>query len=416
MTAFAATAVHQEIHDLAEQIGFIHRVEEMPTFDPRSDRQLREVGLEGPDPVERERALWELAQRLRSAAVPTLSEAFARETVPSIRWNLLWLAVKVGGGDAFPLLESAVGDPHVDVRDWAKLFLRETVGADLAMEHRQAAYTTAGDFDQTLPLQIAGFALVVVPGMGARRASLSPLWFEQIMGRVLACTNLDTIASDLVIEKNLCGYHPDGSDHYEIFPFSGVSWNSGETMQHRYESCTLRPFYTSGKVEDRSREVFDNVPVILNRGAETTPSKLEVLRATDLREIRVLPQQPLLQPGRIPATLEKPIPTTDLRGIKLLDGRVVTSVRGQFFGWAHTSLEHFTRTGRVDAGTVQLANPLDPRTAPYVNTYLCGTFRGKLSDWDGDGVADLNLIPCHGTADGKLDYTLDGTHAPDPFA
>jgi hypothetical protein len=99
----------------------------------------------------------------------------------------------------------------------------------------------------------------------------------------------------------------------------------------------------------------------------------------------------------------------------LINGRVVRDVRGQFFGWASTSIEQFMAAGAVLPGTVQLSNPIDERTRDGVNTYLCGTFRGKLGDFDGDGFLDVNLIPCHGTIAGELDLDLDGVADADPF-
>ena len=320
----------------------------------------------------------------------------------------MWLALKHGRQGAVPLLEAARTDAHREVRDWARVFLREVTGEPVASEYDEGMYLPDSPFDQTLPLQIAGFAILQLPGMGAVRATLSPLWFEQIMGRVLACTNRATFMKNLTIEKCLEAYHPDGTNHYEIFPFAGVSWATAEgSIQHRYESITRRTFYRSGKVEDRSMGVDKDVPVILNRKAASTGEVLSVRppEAGDFRD-------------RVDLTPAREAGTTALaggRGIKLLNGTVVRTVRGQFFGWAHTSLGHYLKHNRVLPGTVQLVDPLHEATADLVNTYLCGTFRGKIGDYDGDGRLDVNLIPCHGTATGELDYHADGSLAADPF-
>jgi hypothetical protein len=379
--------------DLAETTGFIRRIEDVPSFDERSDDSLREQARSHSDPIERERALWELAYRLRGESVSFLADTLGSETNPAIRWNLLWLAVKVGREGSFPLLESALSDDHREVRDWTKLFLRDLGVLTLPAEYTEGVYTTQGAFDQTLPLQIAGFAIVDIPGLGTRRVVISPMWFESIMGRVMACTNVETFMSDLVVEKELKGYHIDGSNHYEIYPFKGVSWPTSDgRMQHRYESSTRRTFYRSGKAEDRSEGVDSDLLVAIERTGTTRRIALPVSRLDD--DLRV----------------------TDNRGLQLRRNGVVESVSGQFFGWAHASIKHYLNSGKILAGTVQLGNPGNDATRGMINTYLCGTFRGKLSDHDGDGRVDVNLVPCHGTVQGVLDYLADGKCLEDPHA
>lgn len=368
--------------DLAERAGFIGMAEEVHSFDSRPDSEIREVACSHSDPIERERALWEYAHRKGEDAIPLLKTILDHEENAAIRWNLLWLALKVGKEQAISLVHAALSDDHREVRDWAKVYLKEVALEEFPAEYTEGTYISSSPFDQTLPLQIAGYALVDIPGMGTVRVTLSPLWFTHILGRVLACTNRDTFMKDLTIEKCMESYHPDASDHYEIFPFSGVSWRtSDERVQHRYESNTLRHFYRSGKVEDKSNGVDQEVPVILNRSAST---ESVTMHATSDESVTGAHQ-------------------------------VVATVRGQFFGWAYTSLEHYTAHGKVLPGTVQLANPLHEATADMVNTYLCGTFRGKLGDYNNDGKVDINLIPCHGTPEGKVDYFADGTLKPDPY-
>jgi len=384
------------LEDSSGIASFNGMLEELESFDLRSERKLEEAAFDDGDAMERERAIWELAVRKKRPALGCIERMYRAEPDRSLRWNLLWLAVKTAGSDAWPLLDLALKDGDHEVRDWARLFLAELAGSTWASQYATGRFTAAGAFDQTLPLQIAGFAVVEIPGGPRLRATLSPLWFNYVMGRVLACTNLDTIMRDLVVEKCLSGYNPDGSDHYEIFKFAGVSWPTRDGhVQHRYESLSTRPFYSSGRVKDKSAAVLQDVPVILNRAADTGGNLLAVEQTT----------------SAIPDAV-----ADNGRGARLDGGTLVHSVRGQFFGWAATSLSHFGDAGRILPGTVQLASPVHESTAELTNTYLCGTFRGKIGDLDGDGFADVNLIPCHGTVDGRLDLNLNGRCDRDVYA
>lgn len=380
--------------DLAEATGFIGEIESVPSFDVRTDAILLETVMDSPNPIVRERALWELAYRQGNQSINLLTDVYNAEPIPCIRQNLLWLSLKLTELSALPLLEIALEDENREVRDWAKLYMNEATGTELAPEYTKAYFTEEGIYDQTLPLQIAGFAIIDVPNIGAVRATLSPLWFEKIMGRVLACTNRDTFMTNLTIEKCIYDYEGTGKHHFETYPFRGISWKSKDgRTQHRYESISDRKFYLSGKVLDESMGVI-TTPVIINRGASTVDDGLAFVsteRPTFSTDIFRTPLEvPRSQPERINTTA-----TTGERGLRLLNGRVVRGVRGQFFGWAATSLEHYKNAGDVEPGTVQLANPLNSETSAFVNTYLCGTFRGKLGDYDGDGEAELNLIECH---------------------
>ena len=49
-----------------------------------------------------------------------------------------------------------------------------------------------------------------------------------------------------------------------------------------------------------------------------------------------------------------------------------------------------------------------PEVGPLTNTFLFGGFKGKVVDWDNDGVLDLNYLPSYATAKGEIDSDLDG--------
>jgi hypothetical protein len=382
-------AIMAERHsaDLAERVRFeVNAAASFASFDQRSDDELLRVASNHDSAMERERALWEYAYRHGSDALASIDKYLHTEPEPSVRWNLLWLSVKLGGDAALPLIKRALHDENCEVRDWARLFLEELTSEPYGMEYSSAVYESTGTFDQTLPLQIAGHANVLVPNVGWVRARLSPLWFAHIMGRVMACTNVETFMTDLIIEKELKGYNPDGSNHYEIFLFRGASHLITDTIaQHIYESNTMRPFYQSGKVKEG---IPYSSPVCLTRIAFT---------------------------DRVQIAIGERSGASDLRGQRLAEFGVVRSVRGHFSGWAYTDLSRYLATGEVQPGTVQLVSTADPIVGKRANTVLYGTFRGKLGDLDGDGQFDVNSIPCHGTVDGLIDLDCDGIADADPF-
>lgn len=371
--------------DEAEAAAFNGMVLDLPSFDPRSPTELEECVFSHREPRERERALWELAYRDIEHRGELIQRGFRTESDPLVRANMIWLTLKVAPSEAHSLISLALHDDHPEVRDWARLYDSELRGKRFDSEYRSGVFIRGTCFDQTLPLQIAGFAVVGVPG-GDRRVVLSPSWFAHIQGRVMACTRNDTFMTDLTIEKTYFGYHPDGSDHYEIYPFRGKSWDTSDgRTQHRYLAKAIRPTYLSGKVEEEPVHTVV-VPMNGNRAATTGRQDVQVvMRDADGHSSEAV-------------------------------NRVVTDVRGQYFGWAFASLHHYLEAGDIQPGTVQLVSPVEDETAPLVNCYICGTFRGKLSDHNGDGMVDINEIPCHGTPDGRLDYSGDGSFAADPFA
>ena len=204
----------------------------------------------------------------------------------------------------------------------------------------------------------------------------------------MACTNASTITTDLVIEKAVRGMHPDGSDHYEIFKFRGMSSELSETqLEHHYVSSMSRAFYPSGIVEEGPSAAE---PIELQRVAATAFSRPgEFAIGGDGARARRL------------ATADR-LP-------------FVKSVRGRYFGWAAVNIPAVLQAGTVGAGHVQLSNPTGAVSGPMTNARLYGIFRGKVSDHTGSGAASVNLVPCHGTLDGEHDLHCDGIKAPDPF-
>jgi hypothetical protein len=195
-----------------------------------------------------------------------------------------------------------------------------------------------------------------------------------------------------MVEKRIFGFHQDGTDHFEIYKFKGFTFYPKPGISHHiYESRSSHTFYPSGKVKDLSVPPVHDVGVILNRLAEPWI---------------VRPQRPVRQQaGLFGNTPGKPLPK-----------KFVESVRGKYFGAAYINIERLMKQQFViGPGEVQLSTLFHPIAGPLTNMFLFGSFKGKLSDLNGDGLIDLNTEPAHCTTDGQLDYGLKGFANPDPY-
>lgn len=373
----------------SEAMTFNSMVLDLPTLDGRTVRDLETAKNTDPSPLERERAIWELAYRDIPNKLDMIIKAFRNEDDPRVRYNLLWLARKLAGGDATTLVEAAMTDEDREVRDWARLHMSQITGRVYEPECNVGVVVRGCQYDQTLPLEVSGFGVMSLDGADMR-AVLSPLWFERIQGRVMACPRRQTFMTDLMVEKAHFNYHEDGSDHYELYPFAGKSWWSDEnTAHHRLLATPTQRTYLSGKVgEDRDNYV--ETTAALARAANTIRRPAAVI-ARDKDEV--------LSPDA-----RKP----------MAEASIVSHVSGQYFGWGYASTKHFLANNDFLPGTVQLISPTAKETRHLMNWYMCGTFRGKTSDHNKDGYLDVNEIVCHGSPDGRLDYYGDGTFAEDP--
>lgn len=367
-------------NDPAEYIDFARPIAEnyLP-FDSRSNSELEESAFGLGTALERERALWEFADRSSVRALPVIERFLGAETDSMARQGALWLALKTVGTEAVPLLEAHRDAEDPEVADWARVLLTDATGQAESRVYTSAVVEESGHFDQTVPLIISGNVIVDQPD-GPVRAVVSPQWFDSLMGRVLASTNVDTIRTDLTIEKRIAGYHEDGSPYLEIYPFRGTSVSyGGNHLEHTYLSETLRPYYPSGIVEQGEPV---NVPIALNRIAMTSLAK-----------------QGEFDIGGTGARADR---------LRSAEAPFVKSVRGRYFGWAAVNLEAVLEAGEVQAGQIQLANPTDPVAGERTNARLYGTFRGKAGDYTGAGrQMTLNSEKCHGRPDGSIDVLTD---------
>lgn len=372
-------------NDPAEHIDLIRPLADnyLP-FDVRNKKALLTAVKDEVSDMERERALWELADRIGEEAVPHVQNFIRAESSRDLRQGGLWLIMQLMGQSSMPLLERYFMDGDPEVADYARVMHSDLSGRRAVRVFSEAEVEDGHHFDQTVPLMISG-QVIVNSDVGPTRARLSPLWFDAILGKVTACTNADTIATNLVIEKALEGLHKDGSTHYEVFPFRGTSVAYADRlMEHTYMSETIRPFYSSGVVEDGPSV---GIPVSLLRVAVTN--------IADSGEWTLHGQE---------------------RAAKLRNHEhpFVTSVRGRFAGWAASNMDRITEEG-VRAGLVQLSSTCHEIAGPMTNTKVFGIFRGKPADLSGNGRLSLNGYRAHGDANGTMDFFADGSMAPDPL-
>ena len=91
----------------------------------------------------------------------------------------------------------------------------------------------------------------------------------RVYGQALACPITETREHSLVIAKTLKGLHDDGSEHYESFLFRGFTDRTTPySGKFYFEASAPRPFYKSGRADDGSEGVVENVPIPFAREGE----------------------------------------------------------------------------------------------------------------------------------------------------
>ncbi|HEU4509527.1 MAG TPA: hypothetical protein VFR78_14880, partial [Pyrinomonadaceae bacterium] len=96
--------------------------------------------------------------------------------------------------------------------------------------------------------------------------------------------------------------------------------------------------------------------------------------------------------------------------IRVKGRKAIEYVRGLFQGWSYVNLERIENSGGdfFFPGNSILSTLHHPVVGPKTNGFVNGRFKGKVVDWDGDGVIDLNYLPAHATTKGEVDSNLDG--------
>jgi hypothetical protein len=358
----------------AWESNFAHVLDRISmTLDPRSPDALRDVALNHRDPVMREQALYQYADRNEPDAVELLAHAAARDTDREIRWDALWALEKLGGIAAIQALRQFETDADPEIAEWAGLFISELQTGDPAFDARLGRSTPGRTFDETIYLLIHCDLYVRLDSTNQvwGKLTLAPQALARVYGQAHACPNVETRERQLVIAKTIDGLHPDGTPHVDNYLFRGFTERTREDRgAFFFESRVPRPFFLSGRADDASKGIKEAVVEFMRSGCWYLDSRLPVRGAHAIRY-----------------------------------------VRGSFQGWGYLDLEHIAGKPLQDVlvpGGGVLSTLHDPVVGPMTNVFIAGTFKGKLNDWDGDGHVDLNSRGVRATVDGELDSDMDG--------
>lgn len=342
-------------------------------LDNRSDAELRTQALGHPDPAQREQALFEYADRDRADGIELLAAAVGQDPDRAVRWDALWALEKLGGPRALAVLHRFGKDDDPEIAEWARLFISELSTGDPAFDGRPGTFTPGRTFDETIHLLIHCDLYVRLDDSNQHwgKISLAPQGLARIYGQAHACPNVATRERQLVIAKTIDGLHADGSPHCDNYMFRGFTDRSRRDRGNFFfESLVPRPFFKSGHADDPSEGVRQANIGFARHGTWYLDPRFRVR-----------------------------------------DEAAIRYVRGRFQGWGYVNLARVAGKPLEEIllpGNGVLSTLHDDEIGPMTNAFILGTFKGKLSDWDGDGRIDLNSRDVYSTVDGEIDSDQDG--------
>lgn len=342
-------------------------------LDGRPSEELAAVAATHPDPMMREQALFEYADRNEGDAIAVLANAAEQDTDRQVRWDALWAIEKLGGVGAVEAMRRFVDDDDPEIAEWARLFIGELHTGDPAFDARDCRSTPDRTFDETIFLLIHCDLYVRLDDTNTRwgKLSLAPQGLARVYGQAHACPNVATRERQLVIAKTIDGLHADGSPHVDNYLFRGFTDRTrADRGSFFFESHVQRPFYLSGRADDTSLGVREASIGFMREGCWHLEPRFKIGAEDAIRY-----------------------------------------VRGRFQGWGYVNLERVA--GKpideiLTPGNAILSTLHDPVAGPLTNAFILGTFKGKLNDWDGDGFIDLNSRDVYATVDGEIDTDMDG--------
>lgn len=340
----------------------------------RTDEQLVSDARNLPDPAFREHALYQYLARNGADALPVIRRALFEDTDTDLRINLLWALEWLESEECRDLGMALINDRDLRVREWARVFAWEMGWREEDFRQpREFKHYEGRTFDETIYLHIT-CNIYIKLGQGNDmwgHLLISPQMLKRVFGQALACNNMETRDSEVVVAKTLAGLNADGSNHHEAFLFKGFTELSNQSQGNFYfETQTKRPIFLSGKANDTSKGVVEDVTVPFARQGQWFLND-----------------------------------DISVRGRKAIE-----YVRGLFQGWSYVNLERIENSGGefFFPGNSILSTLHHPVVGPLTNGFVNGRFKGKIVDWDGDGVIDLNYLPAHATTKGEIDTNLDG--------
>ncbi len=350
----------------------IHHVS--TSLEQRLTEELIRDGRTSFDAVTREFALYQLLAREGSRCIDTLEAAAHEDPNTDVRINVLWALEWLDSARCREIGLSLLDDPDHRVREWARVFAWEMGWSPKDFRYkREFKHLQGRTFDQTIYLHIMCNLYIRMSEDNKTwgHVLLSPQTLARVYGQALACPIFKTREKEIVISKTLSGLHADDSDHYEAFLFRGFTERTGTDSGNFYfETQTERPFFLSGRANDVSEGYVEKMMVPFAREGQWF--------------------------------LNDHVTIEDVHPIEY--------VRGLFQGWAYVNLDRIQRTGGefLFPGNSVLSTLHHPIVGEKTNAFLIGRFKGKVLDWDGDGVLDLNYLPSYATAKGEVDSDLDG--------
>jgi hypothetical protein len=344
------------------------------SLEMRSSDELALDARVNPDAALREHALYQLVDKLGPAAMPDIETALFNDPDPQVRINLLWALETLDHERAEHLARTLRDDPSPRVQEWARVFCWEKGWApEDFRQAKEARFYENRTFDETIFLHIKCDLYIRLAADNSLwgHIILSPQMLARVYGQAYACPITATREREIVIAKTLSGLHEDGSDHYEAFLFRGFTERTApNTGSFYFETSSPRPFYLSGKADDTSEGVIENVNIPFAREGQWYLN-----------------------------------PNLPVKG-----NNAIEYVRGLFQGWAYVNHERIQNSGGdfLFPGNSVLSTLHHPEVAAKTNTFISGSFKGKVVDWDGDGVLDLNYLQSPATAKGEVDSNFDG--------
>ena len=344
------------------------------SLDTRTNEELERDALHHGDAAVREQSLYTLAHRQGDASFEILKTAALTDTDPQLRVNVLWLVENIEKQEAAALGLTLRNDPDARVREWARVFAWEMGWSpDDFRTATQAMHWPNRTFDRTIFLHIQCDVFVRLAESNELWGHLimSPQMLARVYGQAYACPIFKTREKEIVIAKTLEGLHADGSPHYESFLFRGFTERTAATTGNCYfETHTKRPFFLSGKADDTSEGVVEDITIPFAREGQWFLN-----------------------------------PQITVNGVNPIE-----YVRGLFQGWGYVNFARIQQEGGEYfwPGNSVLSTLHHPEVGSKTNAFISGYFKGKVLDWNNDGILDLNCLQSPSTATGEVDSDFDG--------